>query len=286
MKSVRTTLQELDSLRKRNRMMLLGWAVVFLAAAAVIFVMKQTGIGLLICFLNLIFYMFYIRREMVRYSDEVALGTIRHGLCRSLQNVECRRKNGFSREQFESWKMLPVYDGKKSFMSRNTFSGESNGKKLSGSEITFHYPVIGTGGRTEFRFLSGVFLTAEGSCEHTGDWLFLRKGLLEEEAGKEFLKTNGYNRCSCLEELEKDFHVYCTDGNAVLPEDVAERIETLRKKSRNPGAVRLTDNGAAVYLDRCFFAGGGYPKTDPTKELLEMNYFLERDEIWRLFRFW
>lgn len=286
MKSVTITWNNIEKLRKRNKILLIVWICVFLLAAAMIFVFRVAWAGMVISLVNLITYILYVRRELLRYSEEVALATVRHGLCRSLDHVVCQGKDGLSREIFESWNMLPLYEGKNSLMSRHSFSGTGYGMKLAGSEVTFHYPANRKEGKEKFCFLSGALLTGEKTAEHEGDWLILQKGLLEETAKTAFLKQRGYQASDSPDLLREHFEIYQMEESGEFPGDMAERIENLRKKCRNIGAVRLNAAGAAVYLNRCFFVGNTYPKVTPTEELLERNYFPERDEVWKLFRNW
>ena len=169
---------------------------------------------------------------------------------------------------------------------RAAFSGQGYGLDLEGCEFTLHYAAPGARDKNQYRFLSGTLLTAEPRTgAWPGDWLLLRRGLLDEAAQSTFLEERGYTPASCPDgKLNDRFQLYAGDGVQEVPQWLARRLSRAAEQSDRLGAVRLTGKQAAVYLENRFYTSRTKVRDLPNEKWLTHCPLPERDGMWELFR--
>lgn len=279
-------MEELAARRKRVQIVYMIHTILY-GAALGLALLKQYPPSFIIGGANMILYFLYVRGQVKGYSDAVARANVVHGLCEPLESARFTDRKGLTLESFEAMELLPIRAVKGSLLVREGFEGEGFGLTLRGWEMTLHYPVT-FGGKTNYKFLSGTVLTAEGaSAPWESDWLLLRREMLDRTAQAEFLSRRGYVRAECpLEGLDADFLAYGRAEGARIPRETAQRLLKCFQKAASLGAVHLSPKGAAVYLGNRFYTGRTKVRDLPTEEQLRRNHLPERDGVWELFRYW
>jgi len=285
-----TIQQELDKLlflRKTIRLALPLCIIGFLLAGLLGVATQLALPASLLIVAVLAAYLWFTHRQRGQYAEVLDRSMMEHGLCQPLTEVQYLGKDGISREQFTDLAILPIIDDKKALLCHHAFTGQWSGLPLTGQEVTFHYPVVKGGKRTSYLFVNGTLMTAAlDPNAQRGDWLVLHSEIVDSETLALFLEINGYHPAQAPEPLGETFVCYSRHPGETLPEELAHRLLKLDKECRNLGAVRLTAERAAVFLNRRFYTGAGYSKTAPTEEMLRRNTLPERDEILHFFRFW
>lgn len=237
---------------------------------------------------NVILYLLLVRRQITGYKTAVSSANILYGLCESLEEAQYTGQKGLDGQEFENLGLLPLFDGPNSLLVREGFAGTGFGLSLKGWEVSFHYPVRNKA-RTEFRFLSGSILTAEGpaASNEDGNWFIIRKGLLAAATLDSFVREKGLARsASPIESVSSKFDFYSPAGGPV-PHELAGRFETCLKQADSLGAVRLKSRQTAVYLTNRFYARRVRLRDlPPAPQQLSRNTLPERDGVWEFFRFW
>ena len=98
-----------------------------------------------------------------------------------------------------------------------------------------------------------------------------------------FLRANGWHSA---EGAPENFLLYARKPGEQLPDYLTRRVTKLCGEMKRLGALRLTPDGAAAYLDMRFYTGSAYPSTHPSAAQLRGNTLAERDDLWDMFRFW
>ena len=219
------------------------------------------------------------RQSNRQYSRSATSANLRYGLARELEGFSYQPAGGMTEEEFRNWEILPIAEGRQQLLCRNFFSGREDNRTLTGVEVAFHYRTE-SGGTAGYRFLSGTMLTATGLRRaETDGWLLLSREQTENLEVQQFLSERGYRPAP---ESPAGLRLYSPTGVAA-PEELLARLSQLPKTVT---ALRLTDSGAAAYLDGRFYTGVRYPAARPTEQRLLENTLPERDEIWELFRWW
>lgn len=286
MRTAEQARRELEELRKRTQIICVVHGVIYALAIALAAV-GQYAAGTALAAVNLLAYLLFLRRRIGAYSQAAARENILCGLCAPLEEARYDDRDGLSAEQFRALGLLPMREGDNSLLRRAAFSGQGFGLELEGCEITLHYAAApGAGNKNQYRFLSGTLLTAapqSGAWE--GDWLLLRRGLLEENAQRTFLEERGYAPADCPEgKLNDRFQLYAGDGAQEMPRWLVRRVGRLAEQADRLGAVRLTENRAAVYLENRFYTGRTKIRDLPNEKWLAHCPLPERDGVWELFR--
>lgn len=276
--------QELEDLRKRTQLIGIAHAAVY-AAAVVLVVLHMYVPAAVLAGVNLLVFLFFVRGQIEGYSQAAARANVLCGLCAPLEEARFTGRTGLNAEQFKALALLPLMEGDNSLLVRGAFSGLGFGLELGGCEMTLHYKVQGAKS-AEYRFLSGTLLTAaprSGAWE--GDWLLLRRGLLDETVQRAFLEERGYTPASCPEaKLEERYRLYAGDGAREMPRWLARRVSRAMEETDRLGAVRLTADRAAVYLENRFYTGKTRVRDLPDEEWLVHCPLPERDAVWKLFQ--
>lgn len=277
--------QELEELRKRTQIVCAVHAVGYALAAALAAV-GQFVPGAILAGANLLAYLLFLRRRIGAYSEGAARENILCGLCAPLEEARYTGRSGLTAEQFQELGLLPMMERGRDLLVRAAFSGTGFGLELAGCEITLHYAAPGAGDKEQYRFLSGTLLTAAPRTgAWSGDWLLLRRGLLDQAAQSAFLEQRGYAPAACPEEkLDSRFQLYAGDGARELPRWLGRRLGRLAEQSDRLGAVRLTGDRAALYLENRFYTGRTRIRDLPNEKWLAHCPLPERDGAWELFR--
>lgn len=236
---------------------------------------------------NMALYFLFLRGQVKGYSDAVSQARILHGLCAPLKEARYTGREGLDTEQFQALELLPIRNHAAGLLVREGFEGKGFALSLKGWEVSFHYPVY-TGSRTDYKFLNGSILTTEGAAtaDPDGDWLLIRRGMVDHAAQDAFTGAAGLARCACpLEKLAEAFDTYSKNGEE-LPRRWAERLNKCFQQAGSLGAARITPGHAAVYLGNRFYTGRTKVRELPDAEQLKRNPLPERDAVWELFRFW
>lgn len=286
MRTAAQTRQELEKLRRRTLIVCAVHAIVYGLAIALAAVGQRFPGGIL-AGANLLAYVLFLRKYIGGYSEAAARENILLGLCAPLDEAAYTGSKGMAAEQFRALAMLPLMEGENHLLVRNGFSGRGFGLDLSGCELTLHYAAQGAKGAV-YRFLSGTLLTAapqSGVCE--GDWLLLRRELLDESVQSVFLEEHGYTPANCPDSgLDDRFQLYAGGGAEDMPRRLAGWLARAADKMDRMAAVRLTNREAAVYLENRFYTGRTRVRDLPNEEWLAHCPLPERDEVWELFRSW
>lgn len=285
MKNTKEYHSELLSLRHKVRLSLPICIIAFSLTAILGVTLKLYTPASVVVAVIMILYFWYSRRIRSRYLEVLARSTIEHGLCRPLKGVQYRDKDGLSQAQFEALDMLPLQQEQNAFMVRHAFSGRLGGIELTGQEVTFHYAEM-PGLRKTCRYLAGTLLTANMQNGTRGDWLVLHENLLTDAALENFIQNKGYVAVVAPDELEDKYLVYARQESEQLPEAMIGQIAELSALCGTLGAVRLTPQGAAVYLDRVFYTTSVYGKKEPVEADLRRNHLACRDTVMAVFRAW
>lgn len=275
--------QALEEQRRRARIIGAAHAAVYAAAAVLIALGWYLPAGILAA-ANLLVFLLFVRGQIEGYSQAAARANVLCGLCAPLEEARYTGREGLDAERLRALALLPLREGDNSLLVRGGFSGTGFGLELEGCEITLHYAAPGD--RARYRFLSGTLLTAAPrQGEWTGDWLLLRRGLLDGDAQREFLEAEGYTPAACPEaELEERFQLYAGDGARELPRRQARLLRETAGRTRRLGAVRLTEKGAAVFLENRFYTGRTRVRDLPNEAWLTHCPLPERDGVWELFQ--
>lgn len=276
MDDITAQVEKLCLANRINRWLAVGIAVCF-AVALLLLLRGQIPFGVLLLAISLVLLL--MARQLGRqYTQNAAAANLCFGLARDLEGFTYRASGGMDETAFRAWSILPLADGDRRLLCRNTFTGRRDGLDLAGSEVTFHYKAEagGTGG---FHFLSGTLLTAEDGDRPGGDgWLLLNGDLAEEPELRRFLEEAGYRPAAAL----NGRRLFTREGQTP-PEDLLLRLSGLPESVT---ALRLASGGAAAYLNRRFYTGARYPSARPTPERLQENTLPERDPVWDLFGWW
>lgn len=276
MDDITAQVEKLCMANRINRGMAVGIAVCF-AVALLLLLRGQIPYGVLLLAVSVVLLL--MARQLGRqYARNAAAANLCFGLARDLEGFAYRASGGMDEAAFRAWSLLPLADGDRRLLCRNTFSGRRDGLDLAGSEVTFHYKADagGTGG---FHFLSGTLLTAEAGGRPGGDgWLLLDGDLAGEPELQRFLEEAGWRPAAALNGRR-----LFARGEQTPPEDLLQRLSGLPEPVT---ALRLASGGAAAYLDRRFYTGARYPSARPTPERLRENTLPERDPVWDLFGWW
>lgn len=288
METVKQAQKQLSKRRRRMQILYIVWAEIY--AVALIFALLRKFVpAIIIVVVNTLFFLLYLRRETKICNEEVNRLSVRYGLCENLKEMQYTGREGMTAQEFIDLEMSPIWAGKGGFLVRCGFAGKGSGMTLKGWEITFPYPVWRPTGKKEYTFLSGTLLTAEDAPipDPKGEWLFIRKKLLNAAAKEAFLEKAGYCPVeSPLEDLNEDFEVYTKKEDAQLPPELAERFLRLEKKAACLGIVRLTKDKAAAFLPKRFFTVQMRLRDNPNEAWLRQNLLPERDGVWEFFRYW
>lgn len=272
--------EQVEKLYLTNRISrVLARVMVVLCVAALLLAIwgkNPFGIILLVVSLGVLVVSRYIG---CRYTQDAAAANLRYGLAGSLEAFSYQASGGVADREFRAWSLLPVEPAGRHLLSRNTFSGWEGALELAGSEITFHYKTA-NGGRVGYRFLSGTLLTARTMVSHRHDeWLLLSETLAKETEIQRFLEEEDYQP---VEVPIRGCRLYAKEEQFLSGEDLSR----LANVPEAVTALRLTNGGAAAYLNGRFYTGSHYPSARPTPERLRENTLPQRDEVWSLFRWW
>ena len=260
--------ERLEIQRKQAQMIAIAHIGVYLAAVVLI-VLHLYVPAAIITGINFLIYLFLLC-----------------GLCSPLESAQFTDRVGMSMKRFQSLAVLPMVEREGSLLVRAAFSGQGYGLDLEGCEFTLHYAAPGARDKNQYRFLSGTLLTAEPRTgAWPGDWLLLRRGLLDEAAQSTFLEERGYTPASCPDgKLNDRFQLYAGDGVQEVPQWLARRLSRAAEQSDRLGAVRLTGKQAAVYLENRFYTSRTKVRDLPNEKWLTHCPLPERDGMWELFR--
>lgn len=286
MKDAKEIREALAKQQKRVQVCYVIYTLIYVAALA-LGVRELLVPAVIIGGANMVVYFLFLRGQVKGYSSAVARTNILCGLCEPLKAAEYTGREGLNLTTFQSFALLPIRDHPSSLLVREGFAGEGFGLSLKGWEVSFHYPIYRSG-RTDYKFLNGSILTAEGPTgpDEDGDWLLIRKGMVDAAAQNVFVEKNGFQACGCpIEDLSKNFDVYSITGGQ-MPRRWAERFNKLFKQAGSLGAVRASPRAAAVYLGNRFYTGRTKVRDLPSAEKLKHNPLPERDGVWEFFRFW
>ena len=280
------TMAALEAGQKKAQIIYLVHTILYAGALALALLNRYTA-AVVLGGANMAAYFLVVRGQVKSYSDSVAKANVVFGLCRKLKEVSFLGRNGLDPDTFRVLEMFPVLEGKNSVMSRQSFKGEGYGLTIEGHEVTFHYPVNAGAGK-DFRFLTGTLLTSRGgTAPGQGDWLLLRRNMIQASALEQFLREKGYKEAGIpAEVLGERFQVFTKGNNKQLPGDLAEQILEDLGGIGSLGALRLTPQGAAVYLGNRFYTGTTKVRVLPTEEQITHNPLPERDKVWKFFRYW
>lgn len=285
MRTAEQARKELEELRKRTQIICAVHAVIYALAIALASV-GQYAAGAALTGANLLAYVLFLRRKIGAYSESAARENILFGLCAPLEEARYTGRVGPGAEEFQSLALLPIKEGKDALLVRAAFSGQGYGLELEGCEFTLHYAAPGVKDKTRYQFLSGTLLTAQPqNSAWAGNWLLLRRGLLDETVQRVFLEKQGYGPAGCLDgRLDDRFLLYSGDGVQDMPRWLARRLIRLMEQTDRLAAVRLTRNQAAVYLENRFYTGRTKIRDLPSEKWLTHSPLPERDAVWDLFR--
>lgn len=277
--------ERLEIQRKQAQMIAIAHIGVYLAAVVLI-VLHLYVPAAIITGINFLIYLFLVRGQIRHYSLAVSKANVLCGLCSPLESAQFTDRVGMSMKRFQSLAVLPMVEREGSLLVRAAFSGQGYGLDLEGCEFTLHYAAPGARDKNQYRFLSGTLLTAEPRTgAWPGDWLLLRRGLLDEAAQSTFLEERGYTPFSCPDgKLNDRFQLYAGDGVQEVPQWLARRLSRAAEQSDRLGAVRLTGKQAAVYLENRFYTSRTKVRDLPNEKWLTHCPLPERDGMWELFR--
>lgn len=283
MDEVTAAIEALKAKRVRGQGVVAVHVAVY-AAALLLFVFGKWTPAIVLLAANLLIYFFVVRRAVDGYAQAATEANLRFGLCAGLEDVAYQPKGGMTQADLGQWAMLPMEGNGNGLLCRHFVAGRGKGMDLACGEVTFHYMVAGASLRERQRFLSGTVLTARGKPDaRRGDWLLLYQDLLDAGVREAFLQSNGYHAAQGAPE---GYLLYTHQPDARLPDYLTRRVTRLCREMKRLGALRLTPDGAAAYLNLCFYTGSAYPTTRPSAAQLRGNTLAERDDLWDLFRFW
>lgn len=284
METAQQTIQSLTTRRTYLRVAMIAYVPLCVAAVALLFV--STWAGLALGALAVGFYLFWLRGRLRRYRDDVAVAVTRFGVAAPLTDVAIGASHGADEEKFRSLRMLPLHKGKNTLLVRNGFTGRDGALTLTGAEVTFHYPAR-IKGRDSYRFLSGTLLTSAHTGNSAGgDWLLLKKDLLDAAAQTAFLAADGWQAVQTPAALAEKYALYAGGAGQVLPDFIARRIAKLCEAHPATAAMRLWETGAALFLHNRFYTGSYPLSVSPAQAHIGENTLPVREDAWALFRSW
>lgn len=282
MDTVQDAVRRLEQHKRQIRIAIVAHAAVYLAALA-LFCLRLHRAAAILAAANLAWYFLVYRRMTGAYAQSAAAANLQFGLCAGLSDFTYDPKRGITAEQFRQWAMLPLAQDDNALLCRSHFSAREQDMTLEGGEITLHYPVDGAA-REKFRFLSGTLLTARAACHPEGDWLLLREELLEPGAQQAFLQQACYRPAVLPEPMAQGWRLYTRTEQTEMPRHLLRSVTALADKTASLAALRLTQEGAAAFLNGRFYTGSRYPAAVPTAQRLQGNTLPERDAVWAWFR--
>jgi hypothetical protein len=116
-----------------------------------------------------------------------------------------------------------------------------------------------------------------------------RGGLLHPATQQAFLTAQGWKEVSWPnedQELALHYALYTREEGVQAPQTLVSRLEKLYKKAPTLGAVRLSEEKAAVYLTGRFYTFPAKVRDLPTPDMLTRCPLPERDGAWEFFRSW
>lgn len=278
MDSIETAAEALQSKQRRYKAARAVNMAVYAAAVALFFILRFRPMALTLMVLGVFLHFFVVRRMAEAYKAEAAQANLSFGLCGRLSDFIYTPKDGLRYKDFCNWALAPIRAEPHSLLCRNGFIAKDGGLILTGQEVTFHYGVPNPRGKESILFLSGTLLTV--GTPGRGGWLLLRPNVLNENAVTDFLKQQGYETCPGAPE---GWALYGQAEAPALSESLVVRIEGLKK---SVSILRLTETGAAGFLNGRFYVGTRYPSTPPTARLLQENTLAERDSLLAVFCQW
>lgn len=287
METVEQALQQLTKKRKGIQVgiLVVGAGVVAALIVGMVFHQLVAGIALLVAVL--LAHFFLVRRAIKGYNADYVQEVIRYGVCKEMEDLVLSRADGVSREEFQNLELFPLHDAADSFISRNCFRGRKEGLELIAGEVTFHYPIKGDK-RDKYEFLTGtLYMTTTPAQTPKGDWILLRRGLLNQEVEQRTCQKNGFRRLpSDDSQLSQEYRIYTRGGEEALSPQVASQLEKTIKEVGRPSAIRLSPQGAAIFVNHWFYTGNRRPEPSPKVEDLTRDIFPAQKELCRLFRWW
>lgn len=277
MDRIKTAVEGLQSRQRRYKAVRAANMAVYAAAVALFFFPDLRLAGLALMAAGLLLHFLVSRRLTGAYKAEAIQANLRFGLCAGMAGFTYDPKGGMSYSGFRDWALAPIRGEERSLLCRNAFTAKDGKLSLTGQEATFHYEAPGQG-RGGIRFLSGTLLTA-GSPAGKG-WLLVRPDVLNAGALAAFAQEHGYEPAPNAPE---GWTLYRQEGAPELPEGVLRRV---KDQPATVSILRLTDRGAAAFLNGRFYTGLKYPSIQPTEQLLRENTLAERDSLLALFRQW
>jgi hypothetical protein len=280
--------EQLKEQRKKIRLLSAAHIILYLVAILLLLVLQMRPAGLAVGVLTLLSQIFFLRRLNGRYSDRIGELNVLYGLCQGLEGAEYTGGTGITREQFRALAMLPLHDDPHSLLLHNAFHGKAFGLELAGCEATSLYFTPGV--KNAYHHLNGTLLTATASGPTgSGDWYLLRRGLLEPAAQQAFLSAQGWREAAWEhedQELALHYALYTREEGVQAPQTLVSRLEKLYKKAPALGAVRLSEETAAIYLADRFYTFPAKVRDLPTPDMLTRCPLSERDGAWEFFRSW
>lgn len=278
MEAIKIAAEALQSKQRKCKVARAANMAVYVIAVALFLDQRLRPAALVLMVLGLLLHFLAVRRMTAAYTAEAAQANLRFGLCGRFTDFYFTVKGSMSYDCFCQWKLAPIRKEQRSLLCRNGFIARAGDLLLTGQEATFHYNTPNPQGKDRIQFLSGTLLSA-GTPGNKG-WLFLRSGVLNEAAAEEFLQRQGY--APAPNTLE-GWTLYGQPGAPNLSEDVLRCAEGLE---RSVSILRLTDQGAAAFLNGRFYVSSQHPSIQPTEQLLQENTLAERDSLLALFHQW
>ena len=278
MEPIKIAVEALQSKQRKCKAARAANMAVYAIAVVLFLIQRLRPAALVLMALGLLLHFLVVRRMTAAYKAEAAQASLRFGLCGRFADFSYAVKGGMSYDNFRDWKLAPIREEPRSLLCRNGFTAKDSGLVLAGQEATFHYNAPNPQGKDSIHFLSGTLLSA-GTPGNKG-WLFLRSDVLNEAAAEDFLQRQGY--APAPNTLE-GWALYGQPGAPDLSEDVLRRAERLE---RSVSILRLTDQGAAAFLNGHFYVSSQYLLVRPTEQLLQENTLAERDNLLTLFYQW
>lgn len=278
MDPIKAAAEALQSTQRRCKIMRAVNMAIYAASVVMFFLQPMRPAALVLIAIGLLLHFLVVRQMTEAYKTEAEQANLRFGLCGRFTDFTYSAKGGMGYDDFCAWGLAPIREEQRSLLCRSGFTARDGSLFLTGQETTFHYDNPNSQGKKSVRFLSGTLFTA-GAPGNSG-WLFLRPDVLSESAAADFLLCRGYAAASGA---PKGWALYGQKEAPDLSEDLLHCAESLEQ---SVSILRLTEQGAAAFLNSRFYVGARYPSTQPTDQLLQENTFAERDSLMVLFRQW